>query len=50
MSIDLRIDAANALNSVTFPSWNTVTGNAQFGLPNSVNPMRTVQIALRTRF
>jgi hypothetical protein len=50
VSLDLRIEAANALNSVTFPGWNTVAGNAQFGLPNAANPMRTVQVAIRTRF
>ena len=50
ISIDLRVDAANALNYVTFPSWNTIAGNAQFGLPNVANPMRTVQTALRLRF
>ncbi|HEU0120169.1 MAG TPA: carboxypeptidase regulatory-like domain-containing protein [Bryobacteraceae bacterium] len=49
-SVDVRIDAANALNSVRFPSWNTVAGNAQFGLPVTANPMRTLQATLRTRF
>ena len=50
VSMDLRIDAANALNYVTFPSWNTVLGNAQFGLPMTANPMRTAQVTFRTRF
>ncbi len=49
-SLDLRVDAANALNSVRFPSWNTVAGNAQFGLPTTANPMRTLQATIRTRF
>jgi hypothetical protein len=50
VSMDLRIDAANVLNQVTYPGWNTVLGNAQFGLPMTVNPMRTIQAALRMRF
>jgi hypothetical protein len=50
MSFDFRIDAANALNYVTFPSWNTVVGNAQFGLPPAANPMRTIQTVFRMRF
>ena len=50
VSMDLRIEAMNALNQPVFASWNTIFGSAQFGLPNAVNPMRTVQIALRTRF
>jgi hypothetical protein len=49
-SLDVRMDAANALNSVRFPSWNTVVGNAQFGLPVTANPMRTMQLTVRTRF
>ncbi len=50
VSVDFRLDAANALNYVTYPSWNTVAGNAQFGLPLTANPMRAVQATLRTRF
>jgi hypothetical protein len=49
-SYDVRLDAANALNSVRFPSWNTTLGNAQFGLPVTANPMRTIQATIRTRF
>ncbi|MBM3757118.1 MAG: TonB-dependent receptor [Acidobacteria bacterium] len=50
ISYDIRAEAANALNTVTFPAWNTVTGNAQFGLPIAANPMRSIQIIFRTRF
>lgn len=50
VSLDFRIDAANALNNVTFPSWNTVLGSAQFGLPAAGNPMRTIQSVFRMRF
>jgi trimeric autotransporter adhesin len=47
--VDLRIDASNVINHVTFPNWNTTVTSAQFGLPNSANPMRNVQITLRAR-
>jgi trimeric autotransporter adhesin len=50
ISFDFRLEAANALNIVTFPSWNTVVGNSQFGLPMTANPMRTVQSIFRMRF
>ena len=49
-SMDLRLDVMNVLNRVTFKSWNTVVNNDQFGLPNGVNPMRTVQPTLRFKF
>ena len=49
-SMDFRIDAANALNTVRFSSWNTIVGNAQFGLPNPANPMRSLQAVIRMRF
>jgi hypothetical protein len=38
------------LNHVTYTSWNTTLGNAQFGLPVSANTMRTMQLTLRIRF
>jgi hypothetical protein len=50
ISLDLRVDAVNAINHVTFPSWNTIANSAQFGLPNTANPMRSVQTTLRARF
>jgi hypothetical protein len=49
-NIDLRTEATNVLNHVTFPSWNTIIGNAQFGLPTRANPMRSLQTTLRLRF
>ena len=49
-SADLRIDAANALNHPTFPSWGTVISSAQFGLQNPANAMRSVQTTVRVRF
>jgi hypothetical protein len=50
LNADLRVDASNALNHPVFPSWNTVIGSAQFGLPNPANAMRTIQTTLRVRF
>ena len=47
---DLRFDSTNALNHVTFPSWNTVVNGAQFGRANAANAMRSVQATLRWRF
>jgi hypothetical protein len=47
---DLRFDATNALNHVTFPSWNVVANSAQFGLPPGANPMRSLQTTFRVRF
>ncbi|HYR85988.1 MAG TPA: carboxypeptidase regulatory-like domain-containing protein [Terriglobia bacterium] len=49
-NIDLRVDARNVLNHVTFQSWNTTITNAQFGLPYRPNPMRSLQTTLRLRF
>jgi hypothetical protein len=50
LTADLRVDASNALNHPVFPSWNTVIGSAQFGLPNPAGAMRTLQTTLRVRF
>ena len=49
-SFDLRFDSTNVLNHVTYSSWNTILGNAQFGLPVSANSMRSMQLTLRFRF
>ena len=49
-NIDLRFDSTNALNHVTFPSWNTIVTSPQFGLPNPANAMRAVRASLRVRF
>jgi hypothetical protein len=49
-NIDLRLDANNVLNHVTFKSWNTMITSTQFGLPSTVDNMRTIQTTLRLRF
>lgn len=48
--LDLRVDATNLLNHPAFTSWNTIWGNAQFGLPVGANGMRSLQTVLRVRF
>ncbi|MGI8742058.1 MAG: TonB-dependent receptor [Bryobacteraceae bacterium] len=50
VSLDLRVDSVNALNSVTFINWNTTVTSSQFGLPAAANAMRSVQTTLRARF
>jgi hypothetical protein len=40
----------NVLNHVTYTSWDTVLGSAQFGLPTAANAMRSMQATLRFRF
>ena len=47
---NLRGDATNPLNHVTYNSWVTVINNTQFGLPSSVNGMRTLQTNFRLTF
>jgi trimeric autotransporter adhesin len=50
MNLDLRVDAANALNHVNYTAWNVIVNGAQFGLPASANAMRSLQTTLRVRF
>jgi hypothetical protein len=49
-NVDLRLDATNLLNHVTFTSWNTTINSTQFGLPASANSMRSLQTTLNMRF
>ncbi|HEV2448069.1 MAG TPA: TonB-dependent receptor, partial [Candidatus Sulfopaludibacter sp.] len=49
-NLDLRFDATNTLNHVTFTSWNATTTSPQFGLPLAANKMRVFQVTLRWRF
>lgn len=50
LNADFRIDATNPLNHVTFPNWNVVVSSAQFGVPSTANPMRSLQATMRVRF
>ncbi len=49
-SLDLRFDATNLLNHVTFQNWTTNILSTQFGLPASPNAMRVIRATLRLRF
>jgi hypothetical protein len=49
-NLDLRFDATNLLNHVTYTGWNTVINSTQFGVPVAANAMRTVQTTMRLRF
>ena len=49
-NLDIRFDSTNVLNHVAFTSWNTILGNAQFGLPTAAGAMRSMQLTLRFRF
>ena len=49
-SVDLRFDATNILNHVTWAGYNATYGNAQFGLPTAGNAMRAMTATLRFRF
>jgi trimeric autotransporter adhesin len=48
-SMDLRFDATNALNHVTFQSWVTTLGQ-QFGALSGPGAMRSMTATLRFRF
>jgi len=50
MTLDVQATANNMLNHVTFTSWNTTVGSAQFGLPTSANQMRNISTNVRLRF
>jgi len=50
LNLDIRADSTNILNHPVYSSWVTVVGSSQFGLPASVNGMRTLQLTGRLRF
>ena len=45
-ALDLRFDATNALNHVTFPRWNTTVGATQFGALPEPGAMRSHDASL----
>ena len=49
-NLDLRLDATNALNHVSFPSYIVNASSSQFGLAGQPTGMRSVQLTLRWRF
>jgi len=50
LNLDMRVDALNALNHVTYQSWITGVTSSQFGLPTAANAMRSMQATVRVRF
>jgi len=50
LNLDVRLDATNLLNHPTFTSWNATINSTTFGLPASVNAMRSMQLSARLRF
>ncbi|MGA9670254.1 MAG: TonB-dependent receptor, partial [Terracidiphilus sp.] len=45
-----RIDATNLLNHAVFTGWVATVNSTQFGVPASVNAMRSLQTTVRLRF
>ena len=50
LNLDIRMDATNLLNHVTFTSWNSTVNSTTFGLPAAANDMRSLQVTARLRF
>jgi len=50
LNADWSMNATNVLNNVTFTSWNTTVTSPLFGLPNTANTMRKLQMTFRVRF
>jgi hypothetical protein len=58
-SLDVRVDATNVLNHVTYTGWNTVVpytapgvapAETTFGTPEAANAMRSLQFTTRLRY
>jgi hypothetical protein len=49
-NLTARIDATNLLNHAVFTGWITTINSTQFGVPASVNAMRSLQATVRLRF
>jgi trimeric autotransporter adhesin len=49
ITTDLRMEASNPINHVTYSRWNTIA-NAQFGVPETANAMRSMRLVMRVRF
>jgi trimeric autotransporter adhesin len=50
LNLEVRFDSTNALNHVTWTTWNTIIGNPQFGFPAAANAMRDITTTMRLRF
>jgi hypothetical protein len=49
-NVTARVDATNVLNHAVFAGWVTTINSTQFGLPASVNSMRSLETTVRLRF
>lgn len=49
-NLDVRVDATNVLNHATWSAWNSTVNGTTFGLPESANAMRSLQLTGRLRF
>ncbi len=49
-NLTARVDATNVLNHAVYSGWVTTINSTQFGLPASVNAMRSLQTTVRLRF
>ena len=49
-NVNVRFDATNLLNHVTYTGYNMTFGGTQFGLPSAVNGMRSFNATLRFHF
>jgi hypothetical protein len=50
LNLDVRFDATNLLNHVSFTSWNSTVNSTTFGLPAAASDMRALQVTARLRF
>jgi hypothetical protein len=50
LSLDLQFASTNALNHVTYSTWQNSITSTQFGLPAAANSMRDLQVLLRLRY
>ncbi len=49
-NLDVRVDATNLLNHVTFTSYDNITNGTTFGLPAAANPQRSLRLTARLRY
>jgi hypothetical protein len=50
LNLTARVDATNVLNHAAYSGWITTINSTQFGLPASVNAMRSLQTSVRLKF
>jgi hypothetical protein len=50
ISLDMKVISINALNKVSYTSWNSSMTDLQFGHPASAKAMRSMQVEMNLRF